>query len=73
MESLETAAFPELDNIPSNKISVREASCFQSVGSVTGGIYNCKTDCNNNKCHCKRTSEKCISRCHGGRSCQNKN
>lgn len=73
IESLGTAAFPELDNIPSNKISVREASRLQSVGSVTGGICNCKTDCNNNKCRCKRTSEKCTSRCHGGRPCQNKN
>ena len=36
------------------------------------GICNCKSDCNNNKCHCKKAGGSCNSRCHSGRSCQNK-
>lgn len=72
LEPLGTAAFPELDEIPFNKISVREAARLQSVGSVTGGICNCKSECDNNKCRCKKTGGKCGSRCHSGRSCKNK-
>lgn len=73
LEPLGTAAFPELDSILPDKISVREAARLQSVGSVSGGLCNCKSECNNNKCRCKKMGEKCGSRCHGGRSCQNKN
>lgn len=72
LEPLGTASFPELDDIPSNKISIREAARLQNVGSVSGSICNCKSECNSNKCRCKKTDNSCSSRCHGGRSCQNK-
>ena len=73
MESLGTIVFSKLDEIPFNEISVREAVRLQSIGSVSGGLCNCKSECNNNKCHCKKMGKKCNSRCHSGRSCQNKN
>ena len=73
LEPLGTIAFSELDEIPSNEISIREAARLQSIGSVSGGLCNCKSECNNNKCRCKKMGEKCNSRCHSGRSYQNKN
>jgi len=72
IEPLGTVCFPELDNLPSNKISVREAARLQSTGPATGAICNCKSNCNSNKCRCKKVGGNCGSRCHGGRSCQNK-
>lgn len=72
LESLGTENFPELDEIPSNKITIREAARLQSTGLVSGGICNCKSECNSNRCRCKKMNESCNSRCHSGRSCQNK-
>ncbi len=72
LEPFGTASFPELSDIPSNEISVREAARLQSVGSVLGGICNCKSECNSNKCRCKKSGESCSSRCHSGHSCLNK-
>ncbi len=72
LEPLGTASFPELSDIPSNEISVREAACLQSVGSVSGGICNCKSECNSNKCHYKKSGGSCSSRCHSGYSYLNK-
>lgn len=72
LEPLGTIAFPELNEIPSNTITIREAARLQNVGSVSGGICNCKSECNSNRCRCKRMGENCNSRCHSGRSCQNK-
>ncbi|GES75221.1 KRAB-A domain-containing protein 2-like [Rhizophagus clarus] len=72
IEPLGTIDFPELNNLPSNKISVREAAHLQSTGLVTGAICNCKSNCNNNKCRCKKVGQNCGSRCHSGRPCQNK-
>ncbi|PKK65493.1 hypothetical protein RhiirC2_786073 [Rhizophagus irregularis] len=72
LEPLGTETFPELEVIPSNKISIREAAHLQSAGLVSGGICNCKGECNSNKCHCKKAGGDCSSRCHSGRSCQNK-
>ncbi|GES98738.1 KRAB-A domain-containing protein 2-like [Rhizophagus clarus] len=68
LEPLGTAYFPELDDIPSNKISIREAAArLQSVGSASVAICNCKSDCNNNKYRCKKAGGSCNSRCHSGR------
>src|SRR6266496_251617 len=72
LKPLGTASFSELSDIPSNEISVREAASLQSVGSVSGGICNCKSEYNSNKCHCKKSGESCSSRCHSGRLCLNK-
>jgi len=72
IEPLGTKDFAELNNIPSNKVSVREAAHFQSTGTVTGIICNCKSNCNSKKCCCKKSGKNCGSKCHNGRSCQNK-
>ncbi|PKY44256.1 hypothetical protein RhiirA4_541705 [Rhizophagus irregularis] len=34
--------------------------------------YDCKGECNSNKCRCKKAGGDYSSRCHSGRSCQNK-
>src|SRR5436305_2681393 len=72
IEPLGTMHFPKLDHLPSNKISVREAARLQSTGPVTGAICNCKGNCDNSRCCCRKVGKKCESRCHGSRSCQNK-
>ncbi|CAG8595124.1 1259_t:CDS:2 [Rhizophagus irregularis] len=72
LEPLGTETFPELEVIPLNKISIREAARLQSAGLVSGGICNCKGECNSNKCRCKKAGGDCSSRCHSGHSCQNK-
>src|SRR5437762_1997049 len=72
IEPLGTMHFPELENLPSNKISVREAARLQSTGPVTGAICNCKGNCDNSRCRCKKVGKNCGSRCHNGHSCQNK-
>ena len=72
LESLGVASFPELDNIPINKISIRKATRLQSAGSMSESICNYKGECNSYKCRCKKIGGSCNSRCHSGRSCQNK-
>ena len=66
--------YPELDHIPTNNISVREAARNQSssTGMLTGSMCKCKTKCNTNKCCCRKSGAKCGSRCHSGKSCSNK-
>jgi hypothetical protein len=72
LDPLGTEQFPELDVIPTDEITVREAARLQNVGSTTGSICNCKGDCNSNRCCCKKIRKNCGSRCHSGRQCQNK-
>ncbi|GES80335.1 KRAB-A domain-containing protein 2-like [Rhizophagus clarus] len=72
IEPLDTIDFSELNNLPSNKISVKEAAHLQSTGLVTEAICNCKSNCNNNKCYCKKVGQNCGSRCHSDHPCQNK-
>ncbi|CAB4403992.1 unnamed protein product [Rhizophagus irregularis] len=69
LKPLGTETFPELEVIPLNKISIREAAHLQSAGLVLEGICNCKGECNSNKCCCKKAGGDCNSRCHNGRSC----
>ncbi len=72
IEPLEIQCFSELDNLSSNKIFVKEAAHLQSTGLNTSVICNCKYNCNNNKCSCKKKGSNCESRCHGDHLCQNK-
>jgi len=72
IESLEIQYFSKLDNLPSNKIFVREAAHFQNTGLNTNVICNCKYNCNNNKCSCKKKESNYRSRCYDDHSCQNK-
>ena len=72
IDPLGVSQFPELDTIPMNTITVREAARLQNVGLTTGTICNCKGNCNSKKCCCRKMGNNCGSRCHGGRQCQNK-
>jgi hypothetical protein len=72
IDPLGAEQFPELEEIPTNRITVREASRLQNVGSTTGTICNCKSTCNSKKCNCRKNGNNCGSRCHGGRQCYNK-
>ncbi len=72
IELLEIQCFSELNNLPSNKISVKEAARFQSTESNTSVICNCKHNCNNNKCSYKKKGSNCESKCHGSHLYQNK-
>src|SRR6266498_4161920 len=54
------------------KIKEYQIGDLVRVASVSGGICNCKSECNSNKCRCKKAGGNCSSRCHSGRSCQNK-
>ena len=72
LEPLGVEQFPELETIPTNKITVREASRLQNVGPTTSTICNCKGTCNSKKCNCRKNGNNCGSRCHSGRQCYNK-
>ncbi|RHZ77091.1 hypothetical protein Glove_186g76 [Diversispora epigaea] len=54
LETLGTTTYPELDEIPLNQISIREATRLQSVGLISCSICNCKGPCDNNRCKCKK-------------------
>ena len=32
---------------------------------------NCQSGCSTKRCYCKRMNAKCLSKCHGGKSCTN--
>ncbi|CAG8539724.1 13168_t:CDS:1, partial [Racocetra persica] len=72
MEPLGVREFSELENIPTDYISVREAARSQNSGTFTGTICKCKGSCSTNKCHCKKASARCGSKCHSGNTCDNK-
>ncbi|RIA89220.1 hypothetical protein C1645_825178 [Glomus cerebriforme] len=57
LKPLGTTDFSKLYEIPSGEVSIREAACFQSAGSVPGGLCNCKSEYSNNKCHCKKLED----------------
>ncbi|CAG8612943.1 2387_t:CDS:2 [Cetraspora pellucida] len=54
LDPLNTSEFPELDIIPSTNISVREALRLQDAEATSSSICNCKGECNNNRCYCKK-------------------
>ncbi|CAG8843403.1 8679_t:CDS:2, partial [Gigaspora margarita] len=51
--------YPDLDHIPSDYVSVREAARIQSTGMLTGTMGKCKGSCNTNKCRCKKSNVGC--------------
>ncbi|RIA98356.1 hypothetical protein C1645_812766 [Glomus cerebriforme] len=69
LKLLRITDFSELYKIPSGKVLIREAVCLQNIRSVSESLYNCKSECNNNKCYYKKLDGKCGSRCHSGHSC----
>ena len=75
LDPLGVTECPELEHIPTDNISVREAARNQSSSNtnmLTGSICKCKSNCNTNKCRCKKSGVKCGSKCHSGKSCNNK-
>ena len=67
MESI-SSNFTELDNIPNNRISLTEAARLQSSAVIQGSVCHCKSNCNTNRCLCKRSGIGCGSRCHPSQS-----
>ena len=66
--NLVEADFPELDNIPSRKLSLREAAKTQSVVDVVSGRQT-RCAC---RCSCRKAQQKCNIHCHKASSnCQN--
>ena len=60
--NLVEADFPELDNIPSRKLSLREAAKTQSVVDVVSGRQTrcmCKRACLDSRCSCRKAQQEC--------------
>lgn len=72
---VKTADFPELENIPPQRITLREAARSQSVVGVVSGRQTkciCKGTCIDSRCGCKKAKQKCNERCHKtNSSCRN--
>jgi hypothetical protein len=71
---VETADFPELDDIPQRQVTLREAARAQSVVSSSGRQIRCacRGACTDSRCSCKKAKKKCDSRCHKtSASCKN--
>ncbi|KAF0542076.1 retrotransposon nucleocapsid protein [Gigaspora margarita] len=66
MEPLGVKEYPELDHIPSDYVSDREAAQSQNTGMHTGMMCKCKGNYNTNKCRCKKSNVGCGSKFHGG-------
>ncbi|CAG8782361.1 22272_t:CDS:1, partial [Gigaspora rosea] len=39
---------------------------------LTGSICKCKSNCDTNKCRCKKSGVGCGSKCHSGKTCNNR-
>ncbi len=66
LKPLRVEQFPELDIIPINKITIREASRLQNVELTKNTICNCKGTCNSKKCNCRKNGNNCESQCYNG-------
>jgi hypothetical protein len=73
--NLVEADYPELENIPSQRVTLREAAKTQSVVDVVSGRQTrcmCKGACLNSRCSCRKAQQTCNARCHKTSSnCQN--
>jgi hypothetical protein len=61
------AEFPELNEIPQRRISVREAARGQSLVRTAPSSQvrcNCKGACADGRCSCRKTKQKCTTQCH---------
>jgi hypothetical protein len=67
----ETRDFPELDDIPEKRISLREAALMQNQSNITSICCNCAGKCMTRICICKRNEISCGSNCH--KRCINSN
>ncbi|CAG8813932.1 15095_t:CDS:2, partial [Gigaspora margarita] len=55
MGPLGVKELPELENIPTDYISVRKAARNQNTGTLTGTMHKCKGSCNTNKCRLQKS------------------
>ena len=69
------ADFPELDSIPSRRLSLKEAARTQSIVDVVSGRQircMCKGACVDNRYRCRKAQQKCNIDCHKTNSnCRN--
>jgi hypothetical protein len=71
LQPLGVITFPELDDIPSTRVSVRQAAQSQACSSVTGVRCACRKNCNDARCKCKKAGVPCNSGCHPSSKCSN--
>ena len=74
LEPMALNSLPELNNIPNNTISVREASKMQNISENEVSDIKCqckKTFCSTNRCICKKKGRNCNTNCHPGQDCNN--
>lgn len=57
-------SFPELDEIPGDRVSVRHAARSQASSSVTGSRCECRGTCSDMRCKCRKAGVHCNSGCH---------
>lgn len=74
LEPIALNNLPELDNIPNNLISIREASKLQNISGIDNSDIKCKckkTLCSTYHCICKKDGKRCNINCHPGINCNN--
>jgi hypothetical protein len=74
LEKVECKDFPELNNIPDIKLSLRTAVKQLEVKAKNlqdKKPCSCKTLCDNNRCSCKKNNQLCTLKCHNRKVCKN--
>lgn len=65
--------FITIEEVPETDITLRE--CARKDSNLGGQGFqhcNCTSECNSNRCKCKKTQVLCNSKCHKSRTCRNK-
>ena len=62
-EDLENTDPSSLERIAFTKAS-RDVSGFANPTKVGASICNCKGNCSNNRCSCRKNNIKCSTKCH---------
>ena len=55
----------DIDNAPTNKISLHAAARLESPSDRVAINCNCRKSCTTNKCTCHKNGKKCGQNCHG--------
>jgi len=65
--------FINIDEIPQDEISLRQAATSQSFGTGQGYLKcNCNSKCSTRMCTCRKNNLLCNSKCHKSLNCANK-
>ncbi|KAK5639434.1 hypothetical protein RI129_011926 [Pyrocoelia pectoralis] len=64
--------FIEIDNVPSEQLTLRTAAAVDSQSKQGFVKCECKKNCENKRCNCLKKLVKCNSKCHSSSSCRNK-